>query len=333
MKRLIFSIIVASLTLGIILPIFAQAQATNESKRTASNRQQNLSAEERAKMRERFRSMSPDERERFRSEMRGRFGPGRGALVTQDPMGSLDRQIEQLTKEHEQNLKDLKEILAVANSEEAKKTASRIEALIAKSQKAFDEKVQKLRQRNAWLQLARGGRKPSGKKAPDFKLTSFDGKETSLAALKGKIVVLEWINFECPFSKYHYETKTTMVDMAKKYKGKGVTWLAINSTNHTKAAANTSFARKHKLPYPILDDIPGKVGKAYGAKTTPHIFVIDKTGSIAYDGAIDNAPLGKIAKNEKYVNYVSQTLDALLAGKPVTTKQTKSYGCSVKYAK
>lgn len=87
------------------------------------------------------------------------------------------------------------------------------------------------------------------------------------------------------------------------------------------------------MPYPILNDIPGKVGKAYGAKTTPHVFVIDQTGSIAYDGAIDNAPLGKVAKGEKYVNYISQALDALIGGKSVTTKQTKSYGCSVKYAK
>ena len=174
--------------------------------------------------------------------------------------------------------------------------------------------------------------RPSGKKAPDFTLKSFDGKEISLAKLKGQIVVIEWMNFECPFSKHHYETKTTMVDLAKKYKDKGVTWLAVNSTSHTKAKANSEFAKKHKLPYPVLNDIPGKVGKAYGAKTTPHIFVIDKAGSIAYDGAIDNAPMGKVAKGEEYFNYVSAALDALLGGKRVTTVQTKPYGCSVKYS-
>lgn len=238
-----------------------------------------------------------------------------------------------LTVEHEELISELNAIRELAMTEKAQKTATRIDALIGMRQAAYQSKMQDIKLSSGRVRLVPPDPEPSGKKAPDFALKSFDGKETSLGALKGKIVVLEWINFECPFSKYHYETKTTMADMAKKYKAKGVTWLAINSTNHTKAAANTAFAKKHKLPYPILNDIPGEVGKAYGARTTPHIFVIDKTGSIAYDGAIDNAPLGKIAKNEKYVNYVSQALDALLAGKPITTKQTKSYGCSVKYAK
>jgi len=364
MKRHVFSIIVVSLTLAILWSTFVRAQEAEaksrlepgkepprpmaegarpaDPRRGASERApQGFSAEDRERMRERYRSMSAEERERFRSEMRGRFGPGRGALVLPNAPGAFEQQVEQLTKEHEQTVAELNEILQLAYREKARRTAARIQALIAKRQKAFEEKVQVLRQRRQRLEQMRPERRPGrteqprlprGKTAPDFTLASFDGKETALAKLKGKIVVLEWMNFECPFSIYHYETKTTMVDLAKKYKDKGVTWLVVNSTNHTKPEANTAFAKKYKLPYPVLNDIPGKVGKAYGAKTTPHMFVIDKTGAIAYDGAIDNAPMGKVAKDQKYVCYVSDALDALVADKRVTTAQTKPYGCSVKYA-
>jgi peroxiredoxin len=167
------------------------------------------------------------------------------------------------------------------------------------------------------------------RKAPDFTLKSFDGETFSLSDLKGKIVVLEWFNFECPYVMYHYDEKTTMVDLANKYKDKDVVWLAINSTSHTTPEANKAFAEKHKLPYPILDDRDGKVGKAYGAMTTPHMFVIDARGSIAYQGAIDNSPRGK--KKTGVVNYVEKALDELLAGEEVTKKDTMPYGCSVKY--
>ena len=167
------------------------------------------------------------------------------------------------------------------------------------------------------------------RKAPDFTLKSFDGETLSLSDLKGKIVVLEWFNFECPYVVYHYDEKNTMVDLANKYKYKNVVWLAINSTSHTTPEANKGFAEKHKLPYPILDDRDGKVGKAYGAMTTPHMFVIDARGSIAYQGAIDNSPRGK--KKTGVVNYVEKALDELLAGKEVTDTDNMPYGCSVKY--
>jgi peroxiredoxin len=170
-------------------------------------------------------------------------------------------------------------------------------------------------------------------KAPDFTLANYDGKEVKLADLKGKIVVLEWFNYECPFVKYHYEKAATMKDLAAKYKDKNVVWLAINSTSHLDTAKNKEFAEQHEIPYPILDDRAGTVGRAYGAKTTPHIFIIDKEGNIAYNGAIDNAPLGKVADGDKLINYAEQALDELTAGKPVTTATTKPYGCTVKYAR
>lgn len=169
-----------------------------------------------------------------------------------------------------------------------------------------------------------------GNKAPEFTLTNYDGKTTSLSDYKNKIVVLEWFNYECPFVKYHYEKVNTMVELANKYRDKNVVWLAINSTKHLTTEKSKDFAKKYKLPYPILDDRSGKVGRAYGAKTTPHMFIIDTKGSIVYDGAIDNSPLGK--KKEGVINYVDKALAELTAGKVVSTPNTKPYGCSVKYA-
>jgi len=294
---------------------------------------QRLSEEERRRIRERWRNMSEQEREEFRAELRRRFG----ATGRPEAGRFFEQQIERMKKEHQQQVDQLKKILATAKKEKAVETAKQLEALIAKLQKAFDERLERLQQRRRALPERRGaGRQlegPAGKKAPDFSLKSFDGKEYSLAALKGKIVVLEWMNFECPFSRYHYETKPTMTELAKKYKDKNVVWLAVNSTNHTTPEKNLAFAKKNKVPYPILDDRAGVVGKKYGAKTTPHMFVIAPNGNIVYDGAIDNAPMGKLKQDQQYVNYVAQALDALIANKPVPTSQTKSYGCSVKYAK
>jgi len=169
-----------------------------------------------------------------------------------------------------------------------------------------------------------------GKKAPDFTLKNHDGKSIRLADFKGKIVVLEWFNYECPFSKYHYQTVRTMGDLADKYKAKDVVWLAINSTKHLGVEENREFARSNNVTYPILDDSSGKVGRAYGAETTPHMFIIDKKGNIVYAGAIDDSPRGQ--KKENVTNYVDKALTELLAGQKITTPGTKPYGCTVKYA-
>ena len=171
-------------------------------------------------------------------------------------------------------------------------------------------------------------------KAADFTLTNYDGREVSLADFEGKIVVLEWLNYDCPFVKYHYETASTMVDLANKYADKGVVWLAINSTNYATAEANKDFAKKNSIPFPILDDHEGTVGHAYGAEHTPELFIINKKGQIAYHGAIDNAPLGKLNDGEtEKKNYVDNAIAELLAEKDVTVPKTKPYGCTVKYAK
>lgn len=169
------------------------------------------------------------------------------------------------------------------------------------------------------------------RKAPGFTLNSFDGKTISLSDYKGKIVVLEWFNYECPFVLRHYGNTPTMVGLANKYKDKNVVWLAINSTSHVTPEANIEFAEKRKLPYPILDDRSGTVGRAYGAKTTPHMYVIDTRGSIAYQGAIDNDERGR--KRQGVINYVDKALTELTGGKEVSTTDTMPYGCTVKYAK
>ena len=172
----------------------------------------------------------------------------------------------------------------------------------------------------------------AGKTAPAFTLNSFDGTAISLSDYKGKIVVLEWLNYECPYVRYHYEKKNTMIELADKYKAENVIWLAVNSTKHLTPETDKEFADKHELDYPILSDSSAVVGLAYGAKTTPHMFIIDTEGNIAYDGAIDNSPLGIPPEGEELINYVDKALTELIGGKAVSTSKTKPYGCSVKYA-
>lgn len=167
-----------------------------------------------------------------------------------------------------------------------------------------------------------------GKPAPPFALADENGKKVSLSGYAGKVVVLEWINPGCPFSRRHYTTPT-MKTLATKYAGKGVVWLTINSTKTSNAAKNKNWVTRNKLPYPILDDSAGDVGRLYDAKTTPDMRIIDAKGKLVYSGAIDDDPRGKKASP---VNHVAAALEEILAGKKVSTPKTKPYGCSVKYA-
>lgn len=177
-----------------------------------------------------------------------------------------------------------------------------------------------------------------GKPAPDFTLKGLDGKEVKLSKLKGKIVVLEWFNPGCPYVKKSH-TVGSLVDTAKKHGDKGVVWLAINSSapglQGNELSINTESAKAWAMTHPVLRDEAGTVGKAYGATNTPHMFVIDKKGVLAYAGAIDNSPDAekKSAPDGKLVNYVDDAVAALAAGKPVAVTTSKAYGCSVKYAK
>jgi len=174
-----------------------------------------------------------------------------------------------------------------------------------------------------------------GKPAPDFTLTDLDGKQFKLSELRGKTVVLEWFNPECPFVKANH-TKGSLKGMAKRYADKGIVWLAINSGGAGKQGhgveKNRDYKGRYEMSYPILLDETGEVGKRYGAKTTPHMYIIDPQGTLMYKGAIDNTPGSDPEKDDVVINYVENALGELAAGKPITTKQTEAYGCSVKYA-
>jgi peroxiredoxin len=169
-----------------------------------------------------------------------------------------------------------------------------------------------------------------GDAAPNFTLADTAGNEVSLSDFKGKIVVLEWLNPDCPFVKRHYKAGT-MKKLATEYADDDVVWLTINSTHYMDAAANAKFKADNKLPSTILVDQSGEVGHLYGAVTTPHMYVIDAGGKLVYIGAIDDDPRGN--KGEAAVNYVALALDEVVAGKAVATAETKPYGCSVKYKK
>lgn len=172
-----------------------------------------------------------------------------------------------------------------------------------------------------------------GETAPAFTLNDVDGKAVNLADYKGKIVVLEWFNPECPFILKHHKVNTTFNTLHEQYSSKNVVFLAINSSAEGKqgygAKLNKEKAAEFKMAYPILMDSDGKVGKMYGAKTTPHVFVIGTDGKLAYEGAIDN---DKNITKPGNVSYVKEALDAIIAGKKVEKTQTEPYGCGVKYA-
>ena len=177
----------------------------------------------------------------------------------------------------------------------------------------------------------------AGQAAPAFSLQDVDGKTRSLAEFRGKTVVLEWTNDGCPFVRKHYGSGN-MQALQKRWTDAGVVWLVINSSapgkqGHVDAAgAKKLVAEQGMKPTAYLLDADGKVGKAYGATATPHMFVIDAKGDVAYQGAIDDTPSADPADIAGAKNYVDAALTEVLAGKPVTTAATRAYGCSVKYA-
>lgn len=172
-----------------------------------------------------------------------------------------------------------------------------------------------------------------GSKAPDFTLKTVDGKTVSLHDFAGKTVVLEWFNPDCPFVKFAHGKDGPLASQPKRVTDSGTVWLAINSSADGKQGSgierNQKAAKEYNMSYPILVDTDGKVGKTYGAKTTPHMYVIDKEGVVRYNGALDNAPLGK--PDGVATNYIDAALKGVSSGK-VEKAQTEAYGCSVKYS-
>ena len=175
-----------------------------------------------------------------------------------------------------------------------------------------------------------------GKPAPDFKVMDTNNKTVKLSELKGKTVVLEWTNPECPFVKKHYEAGN-MQQTQKTAKAEGAVWIAINSSalgreGHQSREEANHHARDIGMDadHIILDE-KGDIGQLYEAKTTPHMFVVDAKGNIAYMGAIDNKPTVDKADIVHATNYVTQAVHALKTGKKIEEANTKPYGCGVKY--
>jgi peroxiredoxin len=176
-----------------------------------------------------------------------------------------------------------------------------------------------------------------GQPAPAFSATDVNGKPVSLADFKGKHVVLEWVNPGCPFVKKHYDSGN-MPATQKDALAKGAVWLSVNSTakdaSDYQAPADLAawFSSKSAKPTAALMDADGTIGKAYGARTTPHMFIIDPQGKVVYAGAIDSKPTPDPADVKTATNYVNQALAEAMAGKPVSKPVTQAYGCSVKYS-
>jgi len=176
-----------------------------------------------------------------------------------------------------------------------------------------------------------------GQNAPDFTLKDTNGKTQTLSSYKGKYVVLEWYQPDCPFVRKHYGSGN-MQKLQKEYTAKGVVWLSIDSSapgeegNYDASKLNAFATRDGATRTALMIDSDGKVGHLYGAKTTPDMYVIDPNGKLIYQGAIDNKRSTDQADVNRATNYVKAALDAAFAGKSVVTTATAPYGCSVKYA-
>jgi len=175
-----------------------------------------------------------------------------------------------------------------------------------------------------------------GSMAPDFVGTDSNGKTIALKDLRGRIVVLEWSNNQCPFVGKHYRSGN-MQALQKESTQKGIVWLTVLSSapgeqgNVSAAEANELTRSRGAAPTAVILDPAGIIGRAYGARTTPHMFVIDKAGTLAYMGGIDDKPTTDVADIPTAKNYVRLALTAVVSGTPVQDPITRPYGCSVKY--
>jgi AhpC/TSA family len=176
-----------------------------------------------------------------------------------------------------------------------------------------------------------------GATAPDFKGTDSNGVQHTLSEYRGKFVVLEWANFGCPYDRKHY-LSGSIESQQREWTAKGVVWLSVISSAPgeqgyvTPSEENTYLKTMHAAPTAALLDPTSAIARLYEAKTTPHIFVIDPTGKLIYQGALDDKPTTDQEDLKGARNYLNETLTAAMAGKPVPVASTRPYGCSVKYA-
>ena len=176
-----------------------------------------------------------------------------------------------------------------------------------------------------------------GEQAPNFQGIDSNGRTESLSQYRGKWVVLEWANQGCPYEQKHYKSGN-MERLQREWTAKGVVWLSVISSapgqqGYVSPAEENEYLRSmHAAPSAAILDPSGQIGRLYEAKTTPHMFVIDPSGKLVYEGALDDQPTPDPASLKGAHNYVSAALEEAMGGKPVTTQVTRPYGCSVKYA-
>lgn len=176
----------------------------------------------------------------------------------------------------------------------------------------------------------------TGETAPDFTLTAQDGKTYSLSDFKGQHVVLEWFNEDCPYVKKHYESQN-MQKLQRQFTDQGAAWLMLASSPEgqqgylTAEQASEVLKAQKASPTALLLDPEGEVGRAYGAQTTPHMFVINPKGQVVYQGAIDDKPSTRPSTLEDATPYFANALTASLKGETISPSDTKPYGCSIKY--
>jgi len=176
-----------------------------------------------------------------------------------------------------------------------------------------------------------------GSAAPAFTLTDSNGRTRSLGEFKGKTVVLEWTNHQCPYVGKHYRGNN-MQALQKKWTVQGVVWLSVVSSAPgedgyvTPQQANKVTSERNAAPSAVLLDPKGTVGRAYGARTTPHMYILNGDGVVVYMGGIDDQPTARLEDLKIAKNYVDQALTEMAQGKPVSANRSRAYGCSVKYA-
>ena len=176
-----------------------------------------------------------------------------------------------------------------------------------------------------------------GAPAPAFTLTDSNGRHRSLADFKGKTVVLEWTNHDCPYVRKHYRSNN-MQALQKKWTGQGVAWLSVISSGPgreghvTPQQANQLTADRGAAPSAVLLDPTGQAGRAYGARVTPHMYVINGEGALVYMGGIDDQPTARVEDVKGARNFIDTALSEIAQGKPVSVPTSRAYGCSIKYA-